>query len=685
MRKKLNNLLKKASQKIKFLKLHKGEKTLFLAGLIFLIGLFMHGCGEDSPIPDPEPPTPINYAPVAKISTDNYSGESPLESNITVSGTDKNGSDDIKSYYLKIKDLGVNITESEPIDTLLTLTKSGEYEALGIVQDKSGELDTAKLTLNIIKPAEPVVSQSTQLTNEVNIKYDVNTQNLTSLELEVYKDSQKILSKTISENEHSEVFDYTTNQDITKGNYEFVAKFKTNSGKDTSVVSTVEIPNYQPQTDWSSLDVNFDEDGETSVNLPTPTDKNPEDSPVKYIPESFSSNKAELELKENNELSIKGIEDQFGAYTISAQYGSDEGGIKSISASGEIYELLRLKGRIENNETNEGMQATFIPYEVNGETKTRLISKTADEEGLNETDANGNFEIKFDKRKSDLESLVIEARKGTKANSEGWVRLQEIGKENFLNTLVRAVPYAPYADRKEDFKNFVLETSRNSSDPYIGTIFDFDGSILGGYEEKGFENYTGLKKIRILDKDPFTGTTFTKAKQEEYKQRILDKDDISSITGDYEIQPEQIVFGNDGLGEDYTLHEEFGDGVFNIQASDGVILVIPRESPDWGGFASILSRAIPINHSGAIYINPTDSNERTLTHEFGHLFLSLPHSSAIGAESIMTKYWSPGVITPGDADKKLDKIAQEETYLVNVGYPFDRGDYIRNILKDDFD
>ena len=69
----------------------------------------------------------------------------------------------------------------------------------------------------------------------------------------------------------------------------------------------------------------------------------------------------------------------------------------------------------------------------------------------------------------------------------------------------------------------------------------------------------------------------------------------------------------------------------------------------------------------------------------GHLFISANHPTSLYGESIMTKSWITTVNKPGPADKKLGKIVYDETYLVKPEYlTFQRPDYIKNILRDDF-
>ncbi|MBW6535571.1 MAG: hypothetical protein K0B11_11215 [Mariniphaga sp.] len=666
-------------------------KTVLITGILFF------SCKPD-PIQPPEP-EPVNRAPVAQIFVSPSSGTSPLTSTIKVNGTDLDGIDDIKNYILKIEDLGINIEKNEPIDTTMIFDKKGKYEVKGIVRDKAGASSEKVSYLNVSEKPQAIVSQNVSLEDSIDILYNINFENTSEIELEIIKNGEKIFSKNISDKEYSERFSYSTNDKITKGDYEFVAKFKNEDGNDTSVVSTVQIPNYNPEVDWSGLDINFEEDLGIVVNLPVPKDKNPEDNPVSYIPESFSSNKSNLEFNsEDNSLKINGIEDMFGSYNISAEFGSDECGINSVSKSGLIYELARVSGIVESNESHEGVKATIIPYHVIGKDTIRLYSNCSDDEERILTNAHGEFEFKLDKKASELEEVLLMARQGTPGDYKGWVRVQNIPKKDFKSVLVRTVPYAPYADRKDEFKEFVFESTKQyDSDPlpYIGTRFDFDGTIIGGLADE-YQDFKGLERIRILDYDPWTEGVFTREEQEVFKEKLLDKENINGIIGHYEIKPEQIVFGNDTTFEDYIWNENFDPAI--VYPSQGIIVVVPRKNLFASGVADGYGLK-PFISRGTVYLNAKNNdnprnpgyNEATFSHEMGHIFISSGHPKSLYGETIMSQPipgWMDYTRT-GPADKKLGYIAYEDSYLIKLDEPVyklrDMGmDDIKNILRDDF-
>ncbi|MFW5720936.1 MAG: hypothetical protein ACOCWW_00970 [Bacteroidota bacterium] len=283
---------------------------------------------------------PENNPPVASVSANPAEGIAPFESRIEIGGSDEDGIEDIKKYYLEIDKLEINIERTNPIDTNIVFSDYGDYNVRGIVEDSKGARDSLEVLLTVEKP-EVSISHSANLIEDTKIRYQLNFENTDAVGLDIFKDGEKILSRNIENPEYSEIFDYSSNEDITKGNYEFIANFKTKDGENSSISSNVEIPNYNPSVDWSDLDINFDENSNKTVTLPVPTDKNPEDNPVKYIPESFSSDKADLEFNlEDRKLNIVGLPNRYGEYSISAEYGSNEGGIGNTSKNGVINEVL---------------------------------------------------------------------------------------------------------------------------------------------------------------------------------------------------------------------------------------------------------------------------------------------------------------------------------------------------------
>jgi hypothetical protein len=650
-----------------------------LAGTIGF-GSFMYGCKKDpiNPLPKPE-----NNPPVAIVSADPSQGEAPLTSRIKVSGNDKDGVEDIKNYILKIEDLGINIERTNPIDTTMIFDKKGKYEVKGIVKDKAGEISEKSSWLNVSEKPQAIVSQKVNLKDSVNILYEVNFENLKSIQLDILKNNEKIFSRNISESGYSELFTYETHeQKITIGDYKFIANFKTAENKDTSDTKIIELIDYPIEFKFNNH-INFPEDSFRIIRFTENNwyEPNPDQRPVECVSEDFDGGeKTSVEFNsETNELKIQGIEDMFGDYILRGKVKNSNGDITPFEKQGHIYKLARLSGIIESNETHESVKSTIIPYEIIGQDTIRLFSKTADSEARNLTDAFGNFYFKLNKKEIDLENILLMARQGIPEDYKGWVRVQNIPKEEFENVLIRTVPYAPYENRKDEFKEFV-----GSNDTYDGrlfTRFDFDGIVLRGLP--GFEDYKGLERIRILDSDPFTGGTFTREEQEVFKEKLLDKENVGGITGHYKIKPEQIVFGNDKSFEDYHLDEERE----KVTSHKGKIIIVPRKDLFATGLANP-GKTGPHVSRGTIYLKAGNYNDSTFPHEMGHLFIfSTGHPEYLYGETIMSSP-IPGWMDytrPGPADKKKSYLIGDETYLIEVeGYNFKQIDYLRNILRDDF-
>ncbi|MBW6535808.1 MAG: hypothetical protein K0B11_12430, partial [Mariniphaga sp.] len=124
-------------------------KTLLLIiALIFTAVVILNSCKPD-PIEIP------NNPPVVNVSASPIEGTVPLGSRIKVDGTDEDGKSDIASYSLEIKELGINFSKPQPIDTLLTFSNPGEYNVKGTVRDKSGDSDSKNINLKFSKDTTP--------------------------------------------------------------------------------------------------------------------------------------------------------------------------------------------------------------------------------------------------------------------------------------------------------------------------------------------------------------------------------------------------------------------------------------------------------------------------------------------------------------------------------------------------
>lgn len=638
----------------------------------FLLGVNMlSGCRKN-------PVSPVeNDPPTAFVSAKPEEGNAPLESRFKVWGEDPD--EDIKKYSLNIKNAGIYIEKKSPIDTFLTLQNPGDDTAMATVTDSKGQRDKANIALKVLDPEQQGASQTATLQDRVNINYHA-TVNHTAATLSVFKNGEKIATRLITQPDYSELFTYQKNNQITKGNYVFELGWVNEEKRDTSITTPiVQIPNYNPEVSWNGININFDEDSSKIVPLPKPTDPNPEDNPVNYTSIEAIEGAEKVSLgfnSSNNQLTIQGVKDRYGPYTIRGEFGSAGKGIGSAEKSGEIYPLARVIGQVKNVETGIGCPATVILYKIVGDDTLRIPTKTSDAQARNFTDTNGDFNVKTNERDSDLEELLVMARKGTPGNYEGWVRVRNLDRASRqIPVFVNVVPYGEYSSNPGDFKEFMIQLAKRVIVPV--SRFDFEGEWLSSF----IPGFTGLEKIIILDHDYFSDGEFKSGRQNIIKDKILSPKDISGVIGFYNIDPGKIVFGNNP--SDYTIDST--KLVHNIIANHGIIVVVPRSNLSKSGIAYPDKKGLSLVSRGTIYLHSDLNNENlnhTLSHEFGHMFIGMGHPTALGpGQSVMdTTITLP---TTGPADKKAGWI--NYGYITKLhGQVYPSVDLFNNFLRDNY-
>ncbi|PIR50200.1 hypothetical protein COU79_00765 [Candidatus Peregrinibacteria bacterium CG10_big_fil_rev_8_21_14_0_10_54_7] len=245
-----------------------------------------------------ETPTKVDTASSVSIEIPNYLPEANSTYWDAFDPNFKQG--EARSLSLKdaFKD---NNLEDNPVSIREILAMDGQIE---VVSDTLGEYSITALkggsselkikygseeggfgeeTINLwIEQIPQSVAQAVTLQDSIDIKYEATFVNLDQATLKVFKDDRSIIEKAIKGPEYLEIFSYIDNEEITKGSYDFVVEWRT-SRVDTSVSKSVDIPNYSPEVNMKHIDFDLDENSSIQIQLPIPTDKNPEDNPVQYI------------------------------------------------------------------------------------------------------------------------------------------------------------------------------------------------------------------------------------------------------------------------------------------------------------------------------------------------------------------------------------------------------------------
>lgn len=277
-----------------------------------------------------------NYAPIARMDITPTSGEMPLEVMIKDNSIDENGLEDIVSWELYVNDKSV-LKSNSPLDTKRIFSESGIYNIKEKVTDSEGEYDeTTPVKVEVY--GKPFVAQSAFLQNDVEIKSGSILYRTANANLEVKKDGQAFFQQNVSDvaesgNDFEKVF---TNSP--KGKYDF----KLTAGELKSETS-VEIPNYKP-TAAAVTPVNLLEESETTITLPTPTDKNPEDvSQIRYTKATSLDGKTRATILPENKLKIESFYNNIGAYQIKLEFGSEAGGLEELIITGNVNDDTRMR------------------------------------------------------------------------------------------------------------------------------------------------------------------------------------------------------------------------------------------------------------------------------------------------------------------------------------------------------
>ena len=610
------------------------EKIL-VKGLL-IASLTSCGGGGSPENPAPIPPT-VNSPPVASLSVNPTSGPAPLEVLIKLTCTDPNGLSDIKEYIVSDGNSATNIVQSTPIDITRTYNE-GLFSITGECVDNSNARSALKRTdVTVTAPLNPVITQTVNLENFVDLDYTANISGMSEATLEVKFNTENLIAtRTInSGNQYAETFG-----GMGKGNYAFSL-----SGGGISDSQSISVPNYAPEVNLSNLNLDMKKkDLVLEVELPNPTDKNPEDNPVFYNSATSPDGKVNPILgphsgiTNSTPLTIENFGGSLGPYQIELRFGSVSGGTGSTNLSGNITNLPD-SGQLQDNETDLGRQGFVKAYSL--ETKV-LLNEV-------ETDANGNFSLILP---DDISGYFLQARIQENNNWNSFVRTIQVNEGDKENLIIRAVPYDNLAENAitpEQFKAYINEIQRSD---WIRK-WDFMG-----------ETPNPFQGIEIVDIHPGTGDYFTLEEQLFIKDVMLTN--MSCYTGGMLTEENTFVqIDNPTSDVNYTYDPEeillFG----GIIPNSGWITFAPLNLLQ-GGDAGVKLYGDRIQIiGGRIRINVRLAySPGVISHEEGHLFIAPGrHSLSIPYEKTIMA--SIGILErPSEIDCKAGYLINEENYAI---------------------
>ena len=506
-----------------------------------------------------------------------------------------------------------------------------------------------------IPPPEQRISQTATRVNDIGIDYTATLENIPYATRKTLYNGNLVNTRTITGPTYSESI--PQNQ---KGQTCFILE-ASGVNPDTACINT---PNFLPTANFSGLQTDINEEDTTRISLESRfEDKNFEDNPHLRSVQSLDG-KTRVNIVGDSVI-INAIGDSTGTYRIQLEFGTPEGGIATSVFQGSIYDLPRISGNLESNETHTGIQGTVRFYTINGNDTLSLSTRSSDSLRNNITNSDGSFSFKINKRTSQLENILVMARAGTPNNYQGYVRTIGLPARDTIGVLIRAVPYGQYANNPGIFRTFMQELATDAPN----TRFDFNGKFILGFH--------GLQGIEILSQNPFGQQygTFTPEQQELIRSKILDPNDISGIIGRNQIDSNKVIIGDQGH---YTLDS----ANLKVIPNSGWVVVVPNLNLGSAGRGDPYYAGTLV-YKWVIYMDPnSEGNRRVISHEFGHTFTGTGHPIILPDQTVMNL--STNLENTGIADKKAGMIIYEPKFMVFPRLEYPHVDYLWNILRTDF-
>ncbi|GIU68658.1 MAG: hypothetical protein KatS3mg001_508 [Candidatus Pacearchaeota archaeon] len=635
----------------------KAYQTIRKAALGGVLALsLLSSCEHPTEPPNNGNNTKRNSAPSVSLSVSPKSGVSPLEVKLTASADDPDGASDIADYKVVLKNRSTQdsvVFSKNPLDTLISLKapqthESITYDISAYVKDKSNASDSKKDSV-VVFSSVPEVSQQLSLENFVDIKSSITIKNLEGKALrKILRNNQLIKQDTLKEGTYDEIF--TSQQ---KGKYDFIVSWQ-RAGRDSSIVKSIEVPNYNPELNTDSLNLDIDEESEKTIVLPLPTDKNPEDNPVPYISITTSSDKISLTSDlSSRSIKIKGLEDKVGDYTIEVLFGSNEAGTASKEIKATIYDLLDVSGVLEDNEQHKRWPGIVKVFSSNSDLTFPPEEEISYIGGI-VVDNSGTFKKQFPFRIKDLEQdIFIQARRIENNVETSYIRTIRMPKKDATNLVMRVVPYDGLAERgitPEQFRKFGMEVGAAGMWPIRGTEKNVN---------QPFKFIAISKQYYRPNEDP---GFFSQQQAEALKARLLDPNDLGAWFNGYIKDTSQVRIFE-------TAEEIFKEGF-------GILRIWPKRYIN-GGLASVIERVTPFDgyvDLGDIDIEVKDNgylvNQFGIAHEVGHVALGGSHATEMPCDYTIMQVnlgYCVGSPTARWADRKLAKAIYEETYINGTG------------------
>ncbi len=584
--------------------------------------------------------------------------------------------DDALTYSLTVAPNWLSIDSGLITGTAPEVDEDTDFSVSVVVSDGT-DTDTQSYVLTVKYVPNPSLSQTVILVDYVYAEYNAVISELDTAVLEIYYKErgsanygpEPITTREINTSSYTEFFDFYEIHSVTKGDYRFVIK---DPDSDLSDTYEIVVPNYTPKVNLDSIldnEKDFNEKDLKEIALPVPIDKNPEDNPVAYIVATSLDNKISISLdSESYLLTVTGNRDEIGAYAVDLEFGDSEGEKGTATLEGYIYSLPDISGVLENNEEDVGEQGVIrVYYQDPNNSSNHLvleIDKINNGKGsiINaslgkiQTTSDGEFNFQINKKASELEEVILQARIGTAENYEGYVRTIELSGDDNFDVLIRAVPYSGLDENwisVQDFRRHSEEVLTYNNNPPENTspwIFKWNF----GEDPNSISLF---KEVIISKQNPDGEGHFKVETANEIKTKILNSNNIGAwFIG-------KINNANQVRIEDSWITEEprdYGRIIIypSINANDAI-----AHDRTGDGYLDIGRIRIVVNNNGEL------SGYGAIVHEFGHISGLPGHAETLPEElTIMRSVHVPG--SPENlqfADIKLVEAIYEDNYKHGIG------------------
>jgi hypothetical protein len=462
---------------------------------------------------------------------------------------------------------------------------------------------------------QPSISLTAQRIGDTGIGWDADLINLTQANLDVARDGSDVpgMSRTITPSNSSGTYN-----DQRKGNYSLTA-----TGGGVSKNSTVTIPNFKPQGNFTSLENSAKQNSQIIWNFESmlsDADKNHEDNPVSLVSVTSLGEMIQINVNEY-EISLNSGNIS-GEELIEIAYGSQDGmfGIDTVSFNIEPLVLARISGRIENNRTDLGESSQMNVY--NGS-----VSQENFLGHINASDGTFDFQLN-----EEVEGPLILR---TQLNQNSYVRTISIPTTDTLGLIIRSHP----KDQPYDLRLHMEEMN-------------------SGFFKWNLENLEG---VEIFDNDPLGRGSFTREEQDFVETNF--RANLECYTGNHPTVSNLYIQKDNADSKRHDLEDNGRDWIFITRDTTLAL--------EFSGVANTLIEGEGIIYKSVIKIrnSPNLPTMYVTSHEKGHAWIAPSgHSQTLSSPLTNMELSSSLPDQPGPADCEAGTVLYDDTYTAESSY-----------------